>query len=101
MVWDQVFAHLEETLLKEETTDIGNEAQLLVYNDDYNTFDWVIQCFVEILDHSHEQAEQLSLIIHFKGKAIVKTAGFNELRPYKDALVDRGLSAVIELCKQD
>lgn len=101
MVWDQVFAHLEETLLQEEATDIGNEAQLLVYNDDFNTFDWVIQCFVEILDHSHEQAEQLSLIIHFKGKAVVKTAGFNELRPFKDALVDRGLSAVIELCKQD
>ena len=101
MVWDQVFAHLEETLLQEEATDIGNEAQLLVYNDDFNTFDWVIQCFVEILDHSHEQAEQLSLIIHFKGRAVVKTAGFNELRPFKDALVDRGLSAVIELCKQD
>jgi len=101
MVWDQVFAHLEETLLKEQETDIGNEAQLLVYNDDFNTFDWVIQCFVEILSHSHQQAEQLSLIIHFKGKAIVKTAGFNELRPFKDALVDRGLSAVIELCKQD
>lgn len=102
MVWDELFAHLEETILKEEIeTDIGNQAQLLVYNDDFNTFDWVIQCFVEILDHSHEQAEQLSLIIHFKGKAIVKTAGFNELRPFKDALVDRGLSAVIELCKQD
>ena len=101
MVWEQVFSHLEETLLKEQETDIGQESQLLVYNDDFNTFDWVIQCFVEILNHAHEQAEQLSLIIHFKGKAVVKTAGFNELRPYKDALVDRGLSAVIETCKQD
>ena len=101
MVWEQVFAQLEETLIKDQETDIGTEAQLVVYNDDFNTFDWVIQCFVEVLSHSHQQAEQLSLIIHFKGKAIVKTAGFNELRPLKDALVDRGLSAVIELCKQN
>ena len=100
MVWDEVFANLEETLIKEHETDLGLEAQLVVYNDDFNTFDWVIQCLVEILGHSHQQSEQLSLIIHFKGKAIVKSAGFNELRPFKDALVDRGLSAVIELCKQ-
>ena len=76
--------------------DSGKSAQLVVYNDDVNTFDWVIQCFMEILQHSFEQAEQLSLIVHFKGKAIVKTATFEELKPKKDALVDRGLSAVIE-----
>jgi len=51
---------------------------------------------MEILNHSFEQAEQLSLIIHFNGKAIVKTASFEELRPKKEALIDRGLSAVIE-----
>jgi ATP-dependent Clp protease adaptor protein ClpS len=48
------------------------------------------------LDHTPEQAEQLSLIIHFKGKATVKTAPKSVLRPKKDALVERGLSAVIE-----
>lgn len=89
---------MEEVLLEEELTDedIGEHAQLVVYNDDHNTFDWVIQCFVEVLDHAHSQAEQLSLIIHFKGKATVKTAPRNVLKPKKDALVDRGLSAVIE-----
>ncbi len=85
----------EEEVLVEELTDVGTEAELVVYNDDFNTFDWVIECFVDILDHSSEQAEQLSLIIHFKGKATVKTAPFDVLRPLKDALVDRGLSAVI------
>ena len=83
-------------VIVEELTDVGETAELIVYNDEFNTFDWVIQCFVEILEHSAEQAEQLSIIIHYKGKATVKTAPFNTLRPLKDALVDRGLSAVIE-----
>ena len=89
---------LEEVLVEEEITDesIGNMAQLIVYNDDFNTFDWVIQCFEEILNHTKTQAEQLAMLIHFKGKATVKTAPKNVLKPKKDALIDRGLSAVIE-----
>lgn len=86
---------LEEVMV-EDDTDLGDKAQLIVYNDDHNTFDWVIQCFIEVLNHSSEQSEQLALIIHFKGKATVKTAPKNVLKPKKDALVDRGLSAVIE-----
>ena len=87
---------LEEVIVEDEITHLGELSQLVVYNDDFNTFDWVIQCFTEILKHSNQQAEQLSLIIHFKGKATVKTASFSELKPQKDALIDRGLSAVIE-----
>lgn len=75
---------------------IGNSAKIIVYNDDYNTFDWVIQSFVEVCQHNAAQAEQLSYLIHFKGKATVKTGSKKELKPIKDALVDRGLSAVIE-----
>lgn len=86
---------LEEVMV-EDDTDLGDKAQLIVYNDDHNTFDWVIQCFVEVLNHSSEQSEQLALIIHFKGKATVKTAPKSVLKPKKDALIDRGLSAVIE-----
>ncbi len=74
----------------------GKQSQLLIYNDDVNTFDWVIECLMEICNHTFEQSEQLSLLIHFKGKATVKTASFEVLKPMKDALVDRGLSAVIE-----
>lgn len=88
---------IEETDVLEEVIDvIGNHAHLLVYNDDFNTFDWVIRCLIEILNHTSEQAEQLSLIIHFKGKATVKSGPKSVLKPLKDALVDRGLSAVIE-----
>ena len=88
----------EELLLEEELLDTasGTPSSLIVYNDDVNTFEWVIKCFMEILGHTHTQAEQLSLLIHFKGKATVKTASKKELRPKKEALVDRGLSAVIE-----
>ena len=89
--------HEEVVVIDEaiETTS-GTIAQLIVYNDDFNTFDWVIKCFTEILKHTFEQAEQLSLLIHFKGKATVKTASMDVLKPLKTALTDRGLSAVIE-----
>lgn len=98
MLYNNPTEELEEVMVEDEIEDsgIGDHAQLIVYNDDHNTFDWVIQCFVEILKHGTAQAEQLALIIHFKGKATVKTAPKNVLKPKKDALIDRGLSAVIE-----
>ena len=86
----------EEDVLVEEAIDEGVPAQLIVYNDDVNTFEWVIQCFVEVLGHTAEQSEQLALIIHFKGKATVKTGPKEELLPLREGLVDRGLSAVVE-----
>jgi len=87
--------HEEDVALAE--IGINREtAQLMVYNDDVNTFDWVIQSLMEICTHTFEQSEQLSLIIHYKGKACVKTGSMAKLKPMKDALVDRGLSAVIE-----
>lgn len=86
---------LEEVIV-EEMTDVGSVSELIVYNDDHNTFDWVIQCFVEVIGHTFEQSEQLSLLVHFKGKAAVKTAPMNVLKPLKNELVNRGLSAVIE-----
>jgi len=87
---------IEETTVLAEETTITDKAELIVYNDDYNTFDWVIKCFMEVCNHTFEQSEQLSLIVHFKGKAVVKTGTFEKLKPMKDALIDRGLSAVIE-----
>jgi ATP-dependent Clp protease adaptor protein ClpS len=98
MLYDSTVEELEEVLVEDEVedTDSGKVSQLIVYNDDHNTFEWVIQCFMEVLGHTHAQSEQLSLIIHFKGKATVKTAPKSVLKPKKDALVERGLSAVIE-----
>ena len=87
---------IEEVMQKEAKTADLLHAQLVVYNDDFNTFDWVIQCFMEVCSHTFEQSEQLSLLVHYKGKAVVKTGNFDKLKPMKDALVDRGLSAVID-----
>ena len=85
-----------EDLMLLEAIETSKTSYLIIYNDDYNTFDWVIQCLMEICNHTFEQSEQLSLLIHYKGKAIVKTASFSELQPMKDAFLERGLSAVIE-----
>lgn len=98
-IWNTMTEELEEVLV-EETVDTGDAHCIVVYNDDHNTFDWVIQCFIEVCHHTFEQSEQLSLLIHFKGKATVKTGVFDKLKPMKDALVERGLSAVIESTKK-
>ena len=94
------FEELEDVLVLDDTTS-GQKSQLIVYNDDYNSFDWVIQCFMEVCNHSEEQSEQLSIIVHFKGKASVKTGSMSILKPMKDALIERGLSAVIETLVED
>lgn len=99
---DHYISNFEKPLWEEEEDvivedDIGSDlpAHIVVYNDDFNTFEWVIECFMAVLKHSHEQAEQLSLIVHFKGKATVKSGGKEELMPLCEALLDRGLSAEV------
>lgn len=87
---------VDELVIESLETSLGDASQLVVYNDDVNTFDWVIDSFMEICSHSYVQAEQLSLLVHFKGKATVKTADLNVLIPMKEALIERGISAVIE-----
>lgn len=94
------FDEQEDVLVEDEVTT-NLTSQLIVYNDDYNTFDWVIQCLMEVCEHTHEQSEQLSILVHFKGKATVKTGSMTLLKPMKDALVERGLSAVIESVVKD
>ena len=85
----------EEDVLVEDDTGTGMPAHIIVYNDDFNTFEWVIECFMAVLQHTHEQAEQLSMIIHFKGKATVKSGTKDELIPLCEALLERGLSAEV------
>jgi ATP-dependent Clp protease adaptor protein ClpS len=69
---------------------------LVVWNDEVNTFDWVISSLMEVCGHTHEQAEQCALIIHFNGKYAVKQGEYLKLRPLCEALQERGLSATIE-----
>ncbi len=79
-----------------EAVDTNSGKNLILHNDDFNTFDWVIECLVDICKHSYEQAEQCSLLVHFKGKCAVKEGEEEKLKPLKDGLTDRGLSATIE-----
>lgn len=85
----------EEDVLVEDDIGSDSPAHIVVYNDDFNTFEWVIECFMAVLKHTHEQAEQLAVLIHFKGKATVKSGVKEELIPLCEALLDRGLSAEV------
>jgi len=85
-----------EDILVDDIITSGEQAELVVLNDDYNTFEWVIECFMDLLKHTSEQAEQSAYIIHTKGRASVKLGVFEVLKPYREALVDRGLNAIIE-----
>ena len=70
--------------------------QLILYNDNVNTFDHVIESLVKICSHQPEQAEQCAYIVHYNGKCTVKSGEFKKLRPMCEALLERGLSAAIE-----
>ncbi len=71
--------------------------QLIVWNDEVNTFEWVIETLQEVCGHSHEQAEQCAYIIHFKGKYAVKEGEYDDLKPQCDAITERGIGATIEV----
>ncbi len=70
--------------------------QLVLYNDDVNTFDYVIESLMEVCHHDRIQAEQCTMMAHYRGKCTVKEGSFGVLRPMCEALLDRGLSTVIE-----
>lgn len=71
------------------------EHELVLFNDDVNTFDHVIDTLIAVCDHSPEQAEQCSLIVHYNGKCTVKSGPMDDLKPRCDGLHHAGLSAEI------
>jgi ATP-dependent Clp protease adaptor protein ClpS len=89
-----------ETDQKEETDVLTIQedlCNLIVWNDEVNTFEWVIETLMEVCGHSHEQAEQCSYIIHFMGKYAVKQGSYEDLKPQCDAITERGINATIEV----
>lgn len=85
------------TVLSEEhdtKKSAGNS--LVLWNDDFNTFDHVIKSLITICKQDSLQAEQCALLVHYKGKCSIKDGSYTELEPYKYALEDRGLTASIE-----
>ncbi len=79
---------LEKVQVQDETLH-----EIILYNDEVNTFDWVIESLMEVCDHTAEQAEQCSIIVHHKGKCAVKTGTLKDLEPKCTNLLERGLSA--------
>jgi len=86
---------------KWESADVLTAAEetctLIVWNDEVNTFEWVIETLMTICGHSQEQAEQCSMIIHTKGKYAVKEGSYDILKPQCDAITERGINATIEV----
>ena len=78
-------------------TSVKESCNLVVWNDDVNSFEWVIETLVDICGHTHEQAEQCAYIIHYHGKYAVKNGSYEELKPQCDAITERGINATIEV----
>lgn len=91
---------MTKEVLDVEISDVSLDdllgSKLVVFNDDVNSFEWVIECFCNYLKHSSEQAEQCAMMIHNKGKASVKNGTKEELLPFKTALDDAGLTTEIQ-----
>jgi len=84
---------ISEELLLEEAISTQNE--IVLHNDDVNTFDHVIETLIYACDHTSEQAEQCAMLVHYKGKCTVKTGLYDDLKPRCSMLLEAGLSAEI------
>ena len=78
-----------------EVEDKGKN-HLVLHNDEENTFDYVIECLMDICEHTTEQAEQCTYLVHYKGKCEVKSGSSEYLRPMRLALIEKGLNATID-----
>ncbi|MCW3106725.1 MAG: ATP-dependent Clp protease adaptor protein ClpS [Segetibacter sp.] len=87
---------LEETRV-DVLTDFEKTFQIIVWNDEVNTFEWVIETLIEVCGHSEEQAEQCAMLIHTKGKYAVKNGSYDDLKPQCDAITERGIGATLEV----
>ena len=75
--------------------DILGLWQIVLHNDEVNTFDWVIECLMKVCNHSKQQAEQCAWFVHYNGKYIVKNGDKETLKPVCESLQEKGLSAVL------
>ena len=80
----------------EEFIDNSSDRFLVLHNDEINTFDFVIEALIDVCDHDQVQAEQCTLIVHYKGKCDVKKGKYYSLKPLRSKLIDKGLTATID-----
>ncbi|HKX86787.1 MAG TPA: ATP-dependent Clp protease adaptor ClpS [Flavobacterium sp.] len=89
-------ATIEKTQIKTSVLEeVSINHEIILYNDDVNTFDHVIETLIRVCNHEELQAEQCAILVHYTGKCAVKTGSFDELKPQCSALLDAGLSAEI------
>jgi ATP-dependent Clp protease adaptor protein ClpS len=79
-----------------EVAAAKKQSSLVLYNDEVNSFDFVIETLIDLCNHTFEQAEQCSIIIHYKGKYVVKSADLDVLNPIYQTMLKRGLTVTIE-----
>ncbi len=89
------YTDTEELLEEEILTQEEKLNNIILFNDDVNTFEWVIECLMQYCEHDSIQAEQCAHIVHFNGKCAVKKGPLNKLKPICDTLLQKGLSAEI------
>lgn len=73
----------------------GEENKLVLHNDDVNTFDFVIECLMGICGHTLEQAEQCTILVHYKGRCVVKSGSIEVLKPMHQKLLSKGLTSEV------
>jgi ATP-dependent Clp protease adaptor protein ClpS len=101
MNWNKyaVYSSKEKTIEQAEVAELEDtetNSHLIVWNDEVNSFDHVINTLIEVCKHTTTQAEQCTMLIHYKGKCDVKKGSFATLRPMAEAIIDRGIQATIE-----
>lgn len=89
--------HTKELIETDVLTDLEDWCSLIVWNDEVNSFEWVIESLIEICGHSQEQAEQCAWLIHHKGKYAVKQGAYETLKLMCNEITDRGIGATVEV----
>lgn len=92
----ELFPGIDTQELVEEVQQVKDLSDLVVYNDDVNTFDHVIKALIDVCEHTPEQAEQCTLLVHYKGKCSVKIGEFEKLASMRTEICNRGISAEVE-----
>jgi ATP-dependent Clp protease adaptor protein ClpS len=90
---------MAHTKIDKETKELSRKSKvytLMLYNDDFNTFEHVIDSLIRVCGHNKEQAEQCTFLVHYVGKCDVKRGSLKELKPFMEALSERGLTAEIK-----
>jgi len=86
---------IQEEVLVADVIDQDNVRDLMVYNDDFNTFEHVINTLIKVCKHDAHQAEQCTFLIHYKGKCSVKKGMYEDLKPMREGISDAGIKAAI------